>query len=99
MNDSLRSAIRHIFLSPRPNFALMTAAELLGVTLGDLRRQIDDGVIVAVPTRLGARVSKEELMAVALQQWAQADIEEALGAEGVMILPEALRLVELRARV
>jgi excisionase family DNA binding protein len=99
MNDSLRSAIRHIFLSPRPNFVLMTAAELLGVTLGELRRSIDDGAIVAVPTRLGLRVPKEELMAAALQRWAQADIEEALGAEGAAVLPEALRLVELRARV
>jgi hypothetical protein len=29
----MRARIRHIFLSPRQNFALMTAAELLGVTL------------------------------------------------------------------
>ncbi len=43
MNDSLRSAIRHIFLSPRPNFVLMTATELLGVTLSELRRAIEDG--------------------------------------------------------
>src|SRR5438270_8501304 len=99
MNDSLRSAIRHIFLSPRPNFVLMTAAELLGVTLGELRCSIDDGAIVAVSTRLGVRVSKEELIVAALQRWAQADIEEALGEDAAAVLPEALRLVELRARV
>ena len=41
-------------------------------------------------------------MAAALQRWAQADIwdiAEALGAAGTAVLPEALRLVELRARV
>jgi hypothetical protein len=34
MNETTRHRIRHIFLSPRPNFPLMTAAELLGMTLG-----------------------------------------------------------------
>ncbi len=65
------------FLSPRPNFALMTAADLLGMTLRELKRKIEDGVIVAVSTALGQRMAKEELMAA--------------------VLPEAIRLVELRA--
>src|SRR5258706_213591 len=91
--------IRRIFLTPRPNVALMTAADLLGTTLKELKRDIDDGVIVAVSTALGPRLSKEELMAVAMQRWEQSVIEDALGEDAASVLPEAIRLVELRARV
>ena len=35
--------IRRIFLSPRPNVPLMTAADLLGMTLQELKRDIADG--------------------------------------------------------
>jgi hypothetical protein len=45
------------------------------------------------------RVPKEEMMAVAFELWPQEVIEEALGADGARVLPEAIRLVELRARV
>jgi mannose-1-phosphate guanylyltransferase len=99
MDQSTRSDIRHIFLSPRPNFALMTAANLLGMTLKELKREIEDGVIVAVSTALGQRMTKEELTAAAMQKWEHAVIEEALGEDAAAVLPEAIRLVELRARV
>jgi hypothetical protein len=39
IDEPTRSRIRHIFLSPRPNFALMTAADLLGFTLEELKRE------------------------------------------------------------
>lgn len=91
--------IRHIFLSPRPNVPLLTAADLLGTTLKELKRDIEDGVIVAVSTGVGLRVSKEELVAAAMGRWEQSVIEEALGEDAAAVLPEAIRLVELRARV
>jgi hypothetical protein len=34
-----------------------------------------------------------------MRVWDQATIEEALGREGERVLPEAIRLVELRARI
>ncbi len=77
----------------------MTAADLLGTTLKELKRDIDDGVIVAVSTPLGPRVSKEELIAAAMQRWEQSVIEDALGEDAATLLPEAIRLVELRARI
>lgn len=98
-NQLLRSRIRRIFLSGRPSFALLIAAELLGRTLTELRRDIQDGVIVAVSTPLGERVTREELIAVAMQSWEQAVIENALGDDASKVLPEAVRLVELRARI
>ena len=99
MDQLTRDRIRHIFLSPRPSFAFITAATLLGLDLGDLKRRIEDGEIVAVSTPLGRRVGREEMMAEAMQRWGLAAIGEALGADAAAVLPEAIRLVELRARV
>jgi hypothetical protein len=100
MLDQLtRDRIRHIFLSPRPTFALMTAADLLGLTFRELKREIETGSIVTVSTRIGQRVAREELLAAAMRVWKQAMIEEALGEDAASVLPEAIRLVELRARV
>jgi hypothetical protein len=91
--------IRRIFLTPRPTLALMTAAGLLGMTLKDLRRDIDDGVIVATSTPLGVRVSREEMIAAAMRLWDQTLIEDALGDDAAAVLPDAIRLVLLRVRV
>jgi hypothetical protein len=99
MNPPDPHTIRRIFLTPRPNVALMTAADLLGVTLKELKEDIDDGAIVAVSTGLGLRISKEELIAAAMGKWDQIVIEAALGADAASVLPEAIRLVELRTRV
>lgn len=99
MQQPTPAQIRRIFLSPRPNVALMTAADLLGMTLQDLKRDIDDGVIVATSTRLGVRIGREEMIAAAMRLWEQAVIEDALGEDAAVVLPEAIRLVLLRVRV
>jgi hypothetical protein len=99
MTNTTRSDIRNIFLSDRQSCALMTASLLLGMTLKELKKDIEDGVIVAVSTRLGQRIAREELIAVAMQKWDQATIEEALGEDAAAVLPEAIRLVELQARI
>jgi hypothetical protein len=39
------------------------------------------------------------MIAAALRVWPQAVIEEALGEEAAAVLPEVIRLVELRARI
>jgi hypothetical protein len=44
-------------------------------------------------------MTREELVAIAMMKWEQAVIEEALGEDAAGVLPEAIRLVELRARV
>src|SRR5260221_2307045 len=97
MDEPPPPRIRHIFLSPRPNFALMTASELLGMPFRELKQEIADGSIVAVSTGMGQRLTREEMIVLAMRVWEQAIIEEALGDEAATILPEAMRLVE-RAR-
>ncbi len=100
MNESTRDSIRRIFINARPHVALMTAADLLGMPFPVLKHEIAEGTIVAVSVGVvGFRVSKEELIAAAMRIWPQAAIEEALGDEAATVLPEAIRLVELRARV
>jgi hypothetical protein len=99
MDETTRSDIRNIFLSNRQSCALMTASLLLGMTLKELKKEIEDGAIVAVSTRVGQRIAREELIAVAMQKWDQATIEEALGDDAAAVLPEAIRLVELQARI
>jgi hypothetical protein len=99
MDQITRDTIRQIFLSPRPSVAFMTAASLLGIPFAELKHEIADGAIVAVSTPLGQRVPREEMIAGAMRRWDQATIEEALGEDAKAVLPEAIRLVELRARV
>jgi hypothetical protein len=50
-------------------------------------------------TAIGERMTREESVAVAMPRWEQSVIEEALGGDAARVLPEAIRLVELRARV
>lgn len=99
MNEPIRARIRRIFLNPRPSAALLTAADLLGMTLQELKCDIGDGAIVTVSTPLGMRVAKEELVAAAMRSWDQATIEDALGDDAARVLPEAIRLVLLHVRV
>jgi len=99
MDKLTRISIRGIFLTPRPNVAYMTAADRLGISFLELKAEIAEGTIVAVSTGVGMRVSKEEMIAAAMRTWPQAMIEEALGDDAARVMPEAIRLVELRARV
>src|SRR5260370_24478363 len=100
VNESTRTSIRRIFLNPRPNVALMTAADLLGMPFPVLKHEIAEGTIVAVSIGVvGLRVPKEELITAAMRIWPQAGIEEALGKDGRWGLPGAIRLVGRRARV
>jgi hypothetical protein len=99
MDKFTRISIRQIFLNPRPHVAYMTAADRLGISFLELKAEIAEGTIVAVSTGVGMRVSKEEMIAAAMRTWPQAVIEEALGDDAARVMPEAVRLVELRARV
>src|SRR6266550_2440259 len=99
MNETERIHIRRIFLGKHPHVALMAAAGFLGISFKALEKEVADGAIVTVSTGVGRRIPREELVAAAMRTWPQAEIEEALGEDASRVLPEALRLVELRARI
>lgn len=99
VSKSTRLRIRRIFLNRHPHVALFTAADLLGASFAALKKEIADGAILTVSTGVGVRIPREEMIAAAMRLWPQAKIEEALGDEAARVLPEAIRLVELRARI
>jgi len=99
MTTGTRDSIRKIFLFAHPDASETDAAMLLGCPVQQLRREVAEGAIVATSTSDGVRIPRSELMAAALTRWSQSEIEEALGKEGGVVLPEAIRLTELRARV
>src|SRR5436305_14797911 len=99
MDQHTRTRIRHIFLSPRPHFPLNTVAELLEMSVEELKAEIKDGAIVAVSTMVGVRVTREEMVTAAMSRWETAGIEKALGREAARVVPEAVGLVERGARV
>ena len=99
MDETGRIHTRRIFLGKHPHVALMAAAGFLDISFKALEKEIADGAIVTVSTGVGRRIPREELIAAAMRTWPQTDIEEALGEDAPRALPEAVRLVELRARI
>ena len=77
LNPDVIANIRHIFLHPRPHVSVMTAANLLGWTLSQMKAAIAAGEIETNVTPLATWVWREELMAKALELWPFDVIEEA----------------------
>src|SRR3954467_8877501 len=85
-NDpALVENIRSIFLHHRPHVSIMTAANLLGWSLQEMKAAIDRGEI--------------ETNKTPLELWPIDVIEDALGEDAARVLPTALRTHLLRARV
>ncbi|HEX3583630.1 MAG TPA: hypothetical protein VH087_17820 [Thermoanaerobaculia bacterium] len=99
MTTGTRDSIRKIFLFAHPHASETDAATLLGCPVHQLRSEIAEGLILATSTADGVRIPKSELMAAALTRWSQSEIEAALGNDGGLVLPKAIQLTELRARV
>jgi hypothetical protein len=91
--------IRSIFLHHEPRVTIADAAGLLGWSGAEMNRAIRDGEIEVVETCSGKRIELRELAAYALQQWSLTEIEEALGRDGALILPPALRTRKLTVRL
>src|SRR5436305_13318336 len=91
--------IRHIFLHPRPHVSISQATALLGWTRRQMSAAIEAGAVERWTTPIGRWFPRTEMMAKALEIWPLHVIEEALGAEGDGILPQAIRTAELRVRL
>lgn len=92
------SAIREVFLEPKPAYSLPEAAKLLGLTVRDLRSWIDCGELEPMPGAPEPVLPWAELVSFAMDVWSQAAVEDALGSD-VTVLPELLRLTELAVRI
>jgi hypothetical protein len=99
LDPAVVERIRHIFLHHRLNVSISQATSLLGWSRREMTAAIAKGEIVLVATPLGKWVAREELMAKALELWPREVIEAALGGAAEAVLPHAVRLAELRARI
>lgn len=99
LEPTVINRIRHIFLHQRTHVSISQATVLLGWTRAEMNAAIASGEIVLMETALGKWIWREELMAKALERWTHEAIEEALGADADTVLPQAVRLAELRARI
>ncbi len=93
------SAVRRLFLQPKPRYSLSAAARLLGMSAKELRGWIESGEIETVETKRGPALPWEEVVSFGMDFWSQAVVEEALGADVAAAIPELVRLTELNVRL
>jgi len=91
--------IRQVFVSPQDFYAPAEAAAILGWTSVEIERAIEEGEVVVERGRSGDRIAWQEVAAMLTARCPQAVIEEALGREIASVMPELVRLAELRVRI
>lgn len=92
----LRERVRTLFLSPRDFYSAWEAAELLAWSQSELVKALDEGELESERTCSGYRIAWQEVAAMITAQHPQALIEQALGDEVGSVIPELVRLAELR---
>lgn len=96
---SIRERVRTLFLSPREIYSPLEAAELLGWSLSELATALDDGRLEGERGCSGYRIAWQEVAAMITAQCPQAAVEQALGNDIESVMPEIVRLAELRVRI
>ncbi len=96
---SIRERVRTLFLSPREFYSPPEAAELLGWSQPELTRALQDGELEGERTCSGYRIAWQEVAAMTTAQYPQAVIEQALGNDIASVMPEIVRLAELRVQI
>ncbi len=95
----IREKVRQVFLRPQRSYTAIEAAKLLGWTIPEINRAIREGDLEATRTCSGHHVSWQEIAAMITAQHPQAVIEGALGREATSVMPELVRLAELRVAI
>jgi len=96
---SIRERVRQVFLQPQVTYSAPEVAELLGWTSSEVARAIRDGDLEATLIGSGHNVAWQEVAAMITAQHPQAVIESALGRDAISVLPELVRLAELRVEI
>jgi hypothetical protein len=91
--------IRGLFLQPRPTYALVEAATLLGMEWRNMRAWLESGELEGIDTDAGLVLPWGELVSFGRDFWSQEAVEEALGVDVAEALPELLRLADLEVRI
>jgi hypothetical protein len=96
---SIRQRVREVFLRPQLSYTPVEAAELLGWTIFEIDRAIGEGDVEATRTCSGPRVAWQEVTVMITAQHPQAVIEHALDREVTSVMPDLVRLAELRVEI
>ena len=93
------SAIRSLFLSPRPTYDIPDVAALLAIAEEDVVGWIDAGELEGLDTPEGLVVPWAELVSFGMDFWSQDAVEQALGTDAIDLIPELVRLTDLEVRI
>jgi hypothetical protein len=93
------SAIRSLFLSPRPTYRIPDVAALLAIAEEDVVGWIDAGELEGLDTPEGLVVPWAELVSFGMDFWSQEVVEQALGTDAIDLIPELVRLTDLEVRI
>jgi hypothetical protein len=93
------SAIRSLFLSPRPSYRIPDVAALLAIAEEDVVGWIDAGDLEGLDTSEGLLVPWAELVSFGMDFWSQDAVEQALGTDAIDLIPELVRLTDLEVRI
>lgn len=96
---NLRKRIRQLFLAPKPVYSTSETASLLGLKLTAVEEAIRAGELDATRTCSGYSLSWQEVAIAVTTQHPRETIEKALGRQTSSVLPDLLRLAELRVRL
>lgn len=96
---SSAKTIRQVFVTPRESYAPSEAAEVLGWTPPEMKRAMKDGTIEVTREGSDLRIAWREIAVILTARYPQAQIERALGPAMRSVIPEAVRLTELRIRI
>ena len=99
LEAGLIERIRSIFLQERSFVSISDATGLFGWSRRQMKNAVGAREIETIVTRSGKAIVPEEVMAIAVDLWSLETIEEALGPDASMVLPEAIRSRELPARL
>jgi hypothetical protein len=94
-----QECIRQIFLKPRDAYTIEETATLLRYSNAEILVAISRGDLAVEAAGEIPRIEWEELALAAVERWPQEVIEDALGTDSPSVVPELVRLTELRVRV
>jgi hypothetical protein len=91
--------MRRVFLARQDSYTPAESAKVLGWTPSEVKRAIEAGIVAVTPEDSGVRIAWREIAVMLTERYPQAEIESALGPAMASVVPEAVRLTELRVRI
>ena len=99
LDPTITGRIRSIFLHAERQVTIAEAAKLLGRAEEEIAAAIEAGEIETITTCSGVRIDTREVAEQAVHTWPMTAIEEALGRDASVVMPDGLRSSKLTVHV